>query len=63
MSYVRGPPEHRRDLMAELVRRWKPWEHSTGPRTSEGKAKASRNGYKGGTRQTLRKLSKLLRQL
>lgn len=28
---------------AELIRRWKPWESSTGARTPEGKAIASQN--------------------
>ena len=51
--------EHRR-LRAELIRRWKPWKRSTGPRTEEVKATSSRNGYKGGERQTLRALAKLL---
>ena len=60
MSYVRTP-EHRR-LQAEAIRRWKPWEKSTGPRTREGKAKASRNGYKGGTRELLRELGRVLRR-
>jgi hypothetical protein len=59
MSYVRTP-EHRR-LRAELIRNWKPWEKSTGPKTPEGKAKASRNGYKGGTRALLRELARVLR--
>jgi len=59
MSYYRTP-EHRR-LRAELIQRWKPWERSTGPRTAEGKATSSRNGYKGGERETLRTLAKLLR--
>jgi hypothetical protein len=59
MSYYRTA-EHRR-LRAELIQRWKPWEHSTGPRTVAGKAKSSRNGYTGGARETLRELAKLLR--
>lgn len=59
MSYVRTP-EHRR-LRAELIRKWRPWEKSTGPKTLGGKAKVSRNAYNGGTRQLLRELAKLLR--
>ena len=58
MSYYRTA-EHRR-LRAELIQRWKPWEQSTGPRTAEGKATASRNGYRGGERKGLRALAKLL---
>jgi hypothetical protein len=46
-----------------LIQRWKPWEISTGPRTAEGKATSARNGYKGGERDTLRLLAKLLYSL
>ena len=59
MSYVRTP-EHRR-LRAALIRKWRPWEKSTGPKTPEGKAKVSRNAYKGGTRALLRALAQLLK--
>ena len=58
MSYNRTP-EHRR-RRAELIRRWKPWEQSTGPRSAEGKATSARNAYKGGERKGLRALAKLL---
>lgn len=40
----------RRAAQAELIRRLKPWEKSTGPRTAKGKAKASRNSRKHGLR-------------
>ncbi len=45
-----------------LIHRWKPWERSTGPKTVAGKARVSRNARKGGTRDTLRALAKLLRE-
>ena len=38
----------------------KPWEHATGPRTLEGKAKVARNAYKGGDWLMLRNLSKMV---
>ena len=60
MSYYRTP-EHRK-LRAELIRRWKPWEKSTGPRTEEGKAKVAKNADKGGQREVLRLLSRMLRE-
>lgn len=51
----------RRARQAALIRAWKPWERSTGPRTPEGKAKASRNAYKGGHWLMLRELSRLVK--
>ena len=48
MSYYRTP-EHRA-LRATLIKKWKPWEQSTGPKTQEGKAHASRNALKHGYR-------------
>jgi len=38
-----GWTAERRQRQAALIRAWKPWERSTGPRTSEGKATASKN--------------------
>jgi hypothetical protein len=52
-------PEQRR-RQAEAIRRWSPWEQSTWPRTEQGKADASRNGWKGGHREILRGLSRAL---
>lgn len=51
----------RRRRQAELIRSWKPWDRSTGPKTVEGKHRASRNAYKGGARGVLRALARLLR--
>lgn len=50
----------RRARQAELIRAWKPWEQSTGPRTTEGKATASRNAYKGGHWLKMRELLRLV---
>ena len=44
----------------ELIHNWKAWERSTGPRTTEGKARVSRNAYKGGARPLLRELARLV---
>lgn len=60
MSYYRTP-EHR-TLRAELIRRWKPWEKSTGPKSPEGKARSAMRGYKGGVREELRAIGRLLRE-
>ena len=42
-------PERRR-WQSAMMQIWRPWEHSTGPRTAAGKAKVSRNGLKHGMR-------------
>ena len=60
MSYYRTP-EHRK-LRAALIRRWKPWEKSTGPKSTEGKVRSAQNAYKGGWRAQLRELRRVLRE-
>ena len=60
MSYYRTP-EHRR-LRSELIRQWKPWEQSTGPRSKEGKARVAKNADKGRQREVLRILARALRE-
>ena len=50
----------RRQRQAELIRRWRPWERSTGPRTEEGRQVVSRNAWRGGQRQQLRELARAL---
>ena len=57
-----GWKSERRSRQAELIRKWRPWEKSTGPRTNNGKKKAARNAYKGGFRPLLRELAKSLRE-
>lgn len=52
-------PEQRQQ-QAERIKTWCPWAQSTGPRTAEGKAAASRNGWKGGHRDVLRELARAL---
>lgn len=51
----------RRARQAELIRQWRPWERSTGPRTGAGKAICARNAWRGGTRAELRELARELR--
>jgi hypothetical protein len=43
-----GWTEERRARQAAAIRRWRPWERSTGPRTAAGKARAARNADRGG---------------
>ena len=53
-----GWTETRRKRQAEAIKRWRPWEHSTGPRTPAGKTRVSRNAYRGGQREKLRGLAR-----
>ena len=50
----------RRARQAALIRTWKPWKQSSGPRTPEGKAKASRNAWTGGHWLDMRELSRMV---
>ncbi|MGZ8217081.1 hypothetical protein [Methylomagnum sp.] len=54
--------EEERKRQSERIRQWRPWEQSTGPKTGEGKAIASRNADQGGQRPMLRQLSRALRE-
>ena len=60
MSQTNGWTEERRKRQSLLIQKWKPWEKSTGPRSPEGKAKASRNAFKGGIRPLLRMIDRVL---
>lgn len=51
----------RRAKQAERIREWRPWDRATGPRTDVGKARSSKNAFRGNTRALLRELAKLLR--
>lgn len=57
-----GWTPERRAQQAEMIRQWQPWIRSTGALTPEGKAASSRNAYKGGLREELREMAKLLRE-
>jgi len=58
-----GWTEARRKRQAAAIRRWRPWERSTGPRTQRGKTRVSRNAYRGGQRQKDRALVRVLNAL
>lgn len=49
MSKIGWTPE-RRKRQAEIIRQWKPWEQSTGPKTEAGKEACRMNAKKHGTR-------------
>ena len=57
---VNGWSLERRARQAELIRQWKPWKQSTGPKSVEGKERVAANAWRGGHRVQLRELSKLV---
>ena len=59
---MRGWTPERRLQQSLKIQQWRPWDDSTGPRTSEGKAASSRNAYRGGLRSMLNGMSELLRE-
>ena len=52
----------RRAKQAELIKQWKPWKQSTGPKSVEGKERVATNAWRGGHRQQLRELSKMVNE-
>ena len=50
----------RRQRQSALIRTWKPWQQSTGPRTPEGKKRVARNPWRGGHREKFRDLTRML---
>lgn len=50
----------RRKQQAEAIKAWRPWEKSTGPKTPEGKQRVSRNPWRGGHRQQLREIIRMV---
>ena len=43
-----GWTDERRKRQSQAIRRWKPWQQSTGAKTPEGKAVVAQNAFKGG---------------
>jgi hypothetical protein len=60
---MNGWTPERRERQAGAIHRWKTRERSTGPKTTQSKARVARNAYRGGTRPLLRELGRALRQL
>jgi hypothetical protein len=42
--------QEQKAVQAAAIRTWEPWKQSTGPQSMQGKAKSSRNAYKGSVR-------------
>jgi hypothetical protein len=63
MDRASGWTMKRRARQQEAIRNWRPWERSTGPRSTGGKLRSSRNADKGGRRKALRAELRHLREL
>ena len=65
MSARKWTPEQRLK-QSEAIRRWKPWECSTGAKTPTGKAISSKNATKTGNsvyvRELIKEMNRLLRE-
>jgi hypothetical protein len=59
---MNGWTPDRRKRQGAAIKRWKPWELSTGPKTPEGKRRTARNAYNGAMRPRLRELARALRE-
>ena len=56
-----GWTPERKAKQSELIQSWKPWRHSTGARTPEGKSVSSRNAYKGGSLSLMKVIAAVLK--
>lgn len=59
---MNGWTVERKKRQSEMIKLWRPWERSTGPRTEDGKEASARRGYKGGFREMLREVGRALRE-
>jgi hypothetical protein len=53
----------RRQQQSQRIRACRPWEKSTGPRSTEGRAISSRNAYVGSFKQEKRRIARLINQI
>ena len=57
-----GWTAERKARQAELIKQWQPWKHSTGATTAAGKAKSSKNAFKGGLMKQVKGLRSIYKQ-
>jgi hypothetical protein len=61
---MHGWTQERRYRQSLAIRRWRPWEESTGPRSAAGKRQSSSNSFKHGARsRAVRDIAALLAKL
>lgn len=60
---ARNWTKEQRMHQAEAIRKWKPWEKSTGPRSLKGKAQVSQNAFAGSQAIQLRKTFNALKKV
>jgi hypothetical protein len=63
MSMAHGWTAERRRKQSEAILHWEPWKSSSGPTTAAGKARSSRNAFKGGERTALREELTRIREM
>jgi hypothetical protein len=49
-------------MQSQVIKKYQIWLNSTGAKTAEGKAKSSRNAYKGGLRPMMLQIARVLRE-
>jgi hypothetical protein len=49
-------------MQSQVIKKYQIWLNSTGAKTAEGKAKSSRNAYKGGIRPMMLQVARVLRE-
>lgn len=59
---AKGWTPERRKKQSEAIKRWRPWNQSTGPKSVEGRQRVSRNAWTGGYRQEMRELTKMVNE-
>jgi hypothetical protein len=63
MMSARKWTQEQRLRQSEVIRRWRPWESSTGAKTPQGKAISSKNATKTGDSVFLRELIKQMNRI